>query len=122
MSFRRVASLDDLWSGEMKALEVDGKDILLINVDDHVYAYGNACPHQKSRLSEGRLMGTILRCARHHWEFDVSTGRGVNPKNARLRVFPVALESRDILVDVDAPEELLPAEQIANGYRENRDL
>jgi toluene monooxygenase system ferredoxin subunit len=101
MSFRRVASLDDLWSGEMISLEVEGNYILLVNMDDHIYAYADACPHQKSRLSEGKLAGTTLRCGRHHWEFDVCTGHGINPQNARLTEIPVALQSREILIDLD---------------------
>jgi toluene monooxygenase system ferredoxin subunit len=85
----------------MIGLDVNGHSILLVNVDDHIYAYADACPHQKSRLSEGSLMGTALRCARHHWEFDVCTGQGINPRNACLKAFPVSIESRDILLDVD---------------------
>lgn len=101
MSFRRVSSLDDLWSGEMMGLEIDGNAILLINVDDHICAYADACPHQKSRLSEGSLLGMTLRCARHQWEFDVGTGQGINPRNACLKAFPVTIEGRDILLDLD---------------------
>jgi toluene monooxygenase system ferredoxin subunit len=101
VTFRKVASLDDLWSGEMMSLDVDGTSVLLINFDDHVYAYADACPHQKSRLSEGCLIGKTLRCARHHWEFDVCTGHGTNPQNACLKIFPVTIESGDILLDLD---------------------
>jgi toluene monooxygenase system ferredoxin subunit len=101
MSLQKIASLDDLWSGEMLSLEVAGENILLVNVDDRIYAYSDACPHQKSRLSEGSLTGRTLRCARHHWEFDVCTGRGINPQNACLKGLPVILESRDILLDLD---------------------
>jgi toluene monooxygenase system ferredoxin subunit len=101
MSLQKIASLDDLWSGEMLSLEVAGENILLVNVDDRIYAYSDACPHQKSRLSEGSLAGKTLRCARHHWEFDVCTGRGINPQNACLQALPVILESRDILLDLD---------------------
>ncbi|MGB8325700.1 MAG: Rieske 2Fe-2S domain-containing protein [Candidatus Acidiferrum sp.] len=101
MTFRKVATLEDLWSGEMRALDVDGNSILLVNIDDHVYAYANVCPHQKSRLIEGSLIGKTLRCARHHWEFDVCTGNGINPQNACLKAFPVSIESRDILLDLD---------------------
>ena len=36
----------------MVGLEVNGEQILLINVDNHLYAYADACHHQKSRLSE----------------------------------------------------------------------
>ena len=101
MTFRKVASLDDLWSGEMMGLDVGGNNILLVNVDDYIYAYADTCPHQKSRLSEGSLIGKTLRCARHHWQFDVCTGHGINPQNACLKVFPVSIESRDILLDLD---------------------
>ena len=101
MSFRRVSSLEDLWSGEMTGLEVDGNAVLLINVDDRIYAYADTCPHQKSRLSEGSLLGNTLRCSRHQWEFDVRTGQGTNPRNACLQAFPVTVEGRDILIDLD---------------------
>ena len=85
----------------MLALDVGADSILLVNIDDHVYAYANSCPHQRSRLNEGTLIGTTLRCARHHWEFDVCTGRGINPQSACLRVFPVSIESGDILLNLD---------------------
>src|SRR5712671_5029963 len=115
MSLRKVASLDDLWSGEMVPVELDGNAILLINVNDQIYAYADACPHQKSRLSEGSLMGKTLRCARHHWEFNVCTGRGINPQNACLKVFPVSIESREILLDLDDERS---AESAAGGEKE----
>ena len=91
----------------MIGLELDGKDILLVNVDDHIYAYSNLCPHQNSRLSEGNLEKNTIRCARHHWEFDVCTRRGINPQNTCLRSFRVRLDGGDILVDLsdDTPQE-----------------
>jgi len=106
MDFQKVAKIGDLWSGEMMGLEVNGERILLVNVDNRIYAYADACPHQKSRLSEGTLMDNILRCARHHWEFDVCSGSGVNPQNFCLRVFPIRLNGEDILVDIDAVRTL----------------
>ena len=115
MTFQRVACLDDLWSGEMAGLEVDGKAILLVNLDDHVYAYADSCPHQNSRLSEGDLMGNTLRCARHYWEFEASTGQGINPRDACLRRFPVSVQNHEILVDFDVPETLVPVEDIGHG-------
>jgi toluene monooxygenase system ferredoxin subunit len=102
MGFERVASTDDLWSGEMMGLEVDGTRILLVNIDSRIYAHLDACPHQNSRLSEGTLTGTTLRCARHQWEFDACSGSGVNPQSARLTSLPVRLEGEDIFVDIDA--------------------
>ena len=101
MGFQRVAKIEDLWSGEMISLEVNGERVLLVNVDNRIYAYADICPHQMSRLSEGTLADKILRCARHHWEFDVCSGFGVNPRNSCLKVFPIRVEGEDILVDID---------------------
>lgn len=106
MGFQKVARIEDLWSGEMLGVEVNGERILLVNVDNHIYAYADACPHQKSRLSEGTLTNRILRCARHHWEFDVCSGSGVNPQNTCLKVFAVRLNGEDILVDIDVVRTL----------------
>jgi toluene monooxygenase system ferredoxin subunit len=49
MSFQKIAEVEDLWSGEMRGLELNGERVLLVNVDDHIYAYADACPHQRSR-------------------------------------------------------------------------
>jgi len=101
MSFQKVAKAEDLWSGEVIGLEVNGEPVLLVNVDDRIYAYADVCPHQMSRLSEGTLTDKILRCARHHWEFDVCSGSGVNPRNTCLKQFPIRVEGEDILVNLD---------------------
>jgi toluene monooxygenase system ferredoxin subunit len=102
MAFQKIAKIEDLWSGEMVGIDLNGEHILLINLDNRVYAYADACPHQKSRLSEGTLTGKILRCARHHWEFDIGSGAGVNPQNTCLRKFPIRIDGEDILVDLDS--------------------
>jgi toluene monooxygenase system ferredoxin subunit len=101
MGFKKVAKMEDLWSGEMMGLEVNGERVLLVNVDNRVYAYADICPHQMSRLSEGTLTEKLLRCARHHWEFNVCTGSGINPRSACLRLFPIRVDGEDIFVDID---------------------
>ena len=106
MGFQKVAKIEDLWSGEMIGLEVNGERVLLVNVDNHIYAYADICPHQKSRLSEGTLADKILRCGRHHWEFDACSGSGVNPRNACLKVFSIRVDGEDILVDIDDVKSL----------------
>ena len=102
MAFQKVASLDDLWSGEMTGVSVEGQCILLVNINDMIRAYADACPHMRTRLSQGLLRGSILSCATHQWQFDVLTGRGTNPMTARLEEFPVRVENGDILVDLVA--------------------
>ena len=100
MAFRKVATLDDLWRGEMMALEAEGQAVLLVNVEGAIHAYADACPHLRTRLSEGALRQNVLACSTHGWEFDVCTGLGINPKTACLATFAVRVENGDILVDV----------------------
>ena len=101
MAFRKVANLDELWDGEMTVLEMEGRVVLLVNVDGGIHAYADSCPHLGSRLSQGSLRRNVLACATHGWEFDVSTGQGINPKAACLKSFAVKIENGDILIDLD---------------------
>jgi toluene monooxygenase system ferredoxin subunit len=92
--WRYAGSLDDIWAGEMIA--VDG--VLLCNLDGTLVAYDNRCPHLASPLSEGTLDGGVLTCGAHEWQFDARTGRGVNPASACLRRYPVRLDGEQIFV------------------------
>ena len=101
VSWRETISLDDLWEGDMTEVVVDSEPVLLVNVDGVVRAYANRCPHQASPLDEGDLDGTTLTCARHLWEFDVSTGLGINPAGVPLRGFGCQVgEDGIIYVDI----------------------
>ena len=113
MSFRKLATLDELWAGEMIGLSVEGHHILLVNVGDVIRAYSDACPHMRTRLSQGSLHGRLLTCATHHWQFDVFTGGGINPETECLEEFPVRIENGDILVDSDLPVEVGAARRSA---------
>ena len=104
MAFRKVATLDELWDGEMMALETEGQAVLLVNLDGSVRAYADFCPHLRSRLSQGSLQRNVLTCRTHGWEFDAGTGQGINPKTACLECFAVKVENGDILIDVGARE------------------
>jgi toluene monooxygenase system ferredoxin subunit len=93
--------LDDLWEGDMAGVTVAGKEILLVNVDGEVRAYENRCPHQAWKLSDGDLDGCQLTCVRHMWEFEVLTGHGINPEDARLKPHQCEVDGDGIIrVDV----------------------
>ena len=104
MAFQKVANLDELWDGEMMALEIDGRGVVLVHVDGGIHAYADSCPHLGTRLSQGSLQRNVLSCSTHGWEFDVSTGQGINPKMACLESFAVRVENGEILIDVGVRE------------------
>ena len=104
MAYRRVTTLDELWSGESAGVLVDGQKVLLVNLDGAVYAYEDRCAHQGAPLSQGYFDGGRIVCAAHHWTYDAKTGAGENPRGVRLRSFPVRVEGNAVLVDVEVAE------------------
>jgi len=72
-----VAGENDLSVGAMKAVSVEGQEVLLARTRDGFYATGNVCPHMKGRLSKGTLDGNIVTCPRHGSQFDIRTGENV---------------------------------------------
>jgi toluene monooxygenase system ferredoxin subunit len=86
----------------MAALSAEGQNILLVNVNEMVRAYVDVCPHMRTRLSQGSLQGHVLTCATHHWQFDIRTGKGINPETACLEELPVRIDDGEILVDLDS--------------------
>jgi nitrite reductase/ring-hydroxylating ferredoxin subunit len=98
--WRYAGTLDDLWDGEVRGINLGGVDVVLCNVDGALFAYEDRCPHLANPLSHGVLNHNTLRCAAHEWEFDARTGQGVNPQAARLKPFPVRLDDERIFIQV----------------------
>jgi nitrite reductase/ring-hydroxylating ferredoxin subunit len=70
-----VADVDEIPMGKMKHVEVNGREILVANVDGKFYAIDDRCGHASARLSSGGLRGNIVTCPQHGAQFDVTTGR-----------------------------------------------
>jgi toluene monooxygenase system ferredoxin subunit len=101
MAFTKVCTRDDVWQGEMDTFDVDGTEILVIHtVDAEIHAVQATCPHQEVGLVEGELEGNILTCCMHLWQFDVLSGKGINPSHAELAKYLVKIEGDDVLVSV----------------------
>jgi toluene monooxygenase system ferredoxin subunit len=101
MTFRRIATRDELWDGEMLGRTVDGVRVLLVGVDGEVRAYLDRCAHRGLPLSDGTFERGTLTCRLHLWCYDARTGHGINPRSVMLRPLPVRLEGDDILVSVE---------------------
>ena len=113
MQWYEIMPLDDLWIGEMLAVEVGEVKVLLINVGTAVQVGLDRCPHRASALSEGNFEGLTLTCATHLWEFNALTGRGINPESSKLIRFPVRIENGTICVEV--PEAGAIPEHVDEG-------
>jgi nitrite reductase/ring-hydroxylating ferredoxin subunit len=98
--FVKVASLSELAPGSAKAVEVKGKAIALFNVEGTIYATDNACLHQGGPLGEGELMGEVVICPWHQWEYNVRRGEMVGNSSVKIVTYLVQVEGNDIKVAV----------------------
>ena len=102
--FKHVAQAADVPPGELMAVEVDEKSILLANVDGETYAFRNVCSvDDRSPLDGGRLAGTALVCPWHNCAYDARSGKRIDnePDAPSLAVVPVAIRDGVLQVAVN---------------------
>lgn len=76
-TFIDAINLNDLQDGEMKAVALEGREILLARVNGKYYAADNRCPHLGGKLAKGKLEGTVVTCPLHGSQFDLASGKVV---------------------------------------------
>ena len=98
-----VGAVDELAPGQRKLAFVDGRSIVLFNIDGTIHAIDNACPHNGASLASGRLEGCVLSCPAHGLRFDVRTGCMPGAGGLSLTIFPVRAVDGKLLVNLDDP-------------------
>ncbi|MBK5253673.1 MAG: Rieske 2Fe-2S domain-containing protein [Peptostreptococcaceae bacterium] len=109
MDYIKVAQTNELKNGEKKTVTLDGKVLLITNIQDTYYAIDNKCPHMGGSLFEGNFNGNNITCPKHGSVFDVRTGKIVeNGKIAFIKLkvndtkaYPTKIEGNDILIGIE---------------------
>lgn len=73
--FVEVGKVSEISDGKMKHVEVDGKEVLIANVDGKFYAISDRCGHMNALLSMGTLTGNTVTCPFHGAKYDVTSGK-----------------------------------------------
>ena len=101
--FIKVADASKVPPGSRMVVDVEGEEVLLMNVDGRYYAVSELCTHRGGMLSGGDLTGTTLACPIHNSEFDIATGEAIlGPASEPLTVYQVRQVGMDI--EVAAPD------------------
>ena len=113
-----VGTVDELPEGAKRVVKVDGVEIGVFNVKGAYYALPNHCLHQGGPVCEGNVGATILAtrasgwkpefahegeilvCPWHGLEFNITTGRCLARRAARLRQYRVKVDGGQIRVVV----------------------
>lgn len=101
--FVPVAKVEDLAPGCMMAVDVQGEEIALFNVDGEFYAIGNICTHAYTHLTEGDFYedrwGWVVECPLHGSQFKVATGEAIGlPATGNAGKYDVKVENGEVLV------------------------
>jgi nitrite reductase/ring-hydroxylating ferredoxin subunit len=116
--FIKAIAQDELAPGGMKAVTLNGHELVICNYEGTFYAVERACGHAKARLERGALTGWVLTCPLHYAQFDVRTGEALSGpapkapeskhadpsapdlKTAGLRTWPALAEGGYVFVDM----------------------
>lgn len=97
-----VSKSSELSPGMMKKASIDGKEILVANINGDFFAIDDTCTHSGASLSEGKLEDNKVTCGWHGAQFDCKTGKLEKfPAKIRdLKSYKVTVESDSIFVEV----------------------
>lgn len=96
-----VGKTSDFPPGKMQKVSVDGKEVLVANVNGSFYAMDDTCTHAGASLSEGKLEDSVVTCGWHGAQFDCKTGKleKFPAKINDLKSYKVIVEEEDVFIE-----------------------
>lgn len=98
-----IGAVDELPPGQRKLAFIDGRSIVLFNIDGTLHAIDNSCPHNGASLASGQLEGCVLRCPAHGLRFDLRAGCMPGAGGLSLTTFPVRAVEGKVIVSLEEP-------------------
>src|ERR671930_1374332 len=75
--FVEIAKVDEIPKGKTKHAEVNGKEIVIANMNGKFYALEDRCGHMNAPLSMGNLTRDVVTCPFHGAKFNVTSGKKI---------------------------------------------
>jgi len=108
MSGVRVCSVAEVPVGEVRRVELDGREIAVVNLGAEGFrALDAICSHAHEYLTEGEvdIDDETIECPKHGSTFDLNTGKPRSlPATMPVDTFAVKTEDDDILIEVNEGE------------------
>jgi len=97
-----VGKTSEVTPGKLTKVSVDGKDILVTNINGDYFAMDDTCTHSGASLSDGKLESSTVTCGWHGAQFDCKSGKLAKfpAKINDLKSYEVVVESNDIFIEV----------------------
>ena len=76
-NYVEAGKVSEITNGQMKHAEINGKEIVIANLDGKFYAFAERCGHMNARLSRGNTNQNIVTCPFHAAKFDITSGKKI---------------------------------------------
>lgn len=97
-----VGKKKELREGEMRMVRAGNQEVLVVRLEDDIYAIDGWCSHMRAPLDRGQIIDRTIRCRVHGAVFDLKTGKVLmNPQAKDLRTYPVVIEGEDVYFEFE---------------------
>lgn len=95
-----VARAAEIPEGERKLVTVEGIPMGIFNVSGEFYALRNSCLHRGGPVCAGPLIGAVLECPWHGFQYNVTNGELIVDPRSKLDTYAVYVEDGEILLEI----------------------
>jgi nitrite reductase/ring-hydroxylating ferredoxin subunit len=105
-SWKEVIAESDVQNDGITKVSAGELRLILLKSAGEIFAYHDACPHEKYPLSNAEIEEDVIICQKHLWEFEIRTGMHITrvpmvEKN--LIRYPVRIVNEKVEIDVASP-------------------
>ncbi len=104
MALVPIAAADELGVNEMKAVELDGKRLLLVRAAGGHFLIDEMCTREDYSLALGCIKGRRIKCSLHGSYFDLATGEpDEEPADEPICSYFLEEKAGQIWADIERP-------------------
>ena len=97
-----VCKISDLEQNKLSSFIVNDREILLVKINEKVYATSGLCTHLPTKLDTGFINGLQVTCSLHLSKFNISDGKALNPPaEENLKIYKVQIIDDNIFIVFD---------------------
>jgi len=104
MNELKICDLTDLEEATPRRIEIEGKKLSIVLLNERIYALDDICSHEDVSLSEGEvdIDECALECWKHGSLFSLETGEALSlPATKSVKTYEVRIIDNDVVLVIE---------------------
>jgi len=100
----KICDLTDLEEAAPRRIEIEGKKLSIVLLNERIYALDDTCSHEDVSLSEGEvdIDECALECWKHGSLFSLETGEALSlPATKSVKTYEVRIIDNDVVLVIE---------------------